>query len=69
MAQTNTFDLAAEGNDTLITWTVDWQLTGGFSLSSLLIRFSGNGAFEEMIAGSLENLKRLVEAETTQEDS
>ena len=48
-------------NGTKITWSVDWELTGGFSLSSLLVRFTGNGAFEEMIAGSLENLKDLIE--------
>jgi carbon monoxide dehydrogenase subunit G len=61
MAQTNTFELEPVGDQTRVTWSVDWQLTGGFSLSSLLIRFSGNGAFEEMMAGSLENLKKLVE--------
>ena len=61
MAQANTFDLEPADNGTKITWSVDWELTGGFSLSSLLVRFTGNGAFEEMIAGSLENLKALIE--------
>ena len=61
MAQSNTFDLEPADNGTKITWSVDWELTGGFSLSSLLVRFTGNGAFEEMIAGSLENLKELIE--------
>jgi hypothetical protein len=32
----------------------------------LLIWFTGNGAFEEMIAGSLENLKALIEQEAQQ---
>ncbi len=64
MAQTNFFELEAAGDYTQVTWTVDWELTGGFSLSSLLIRFTGNSAFEEMMAGSLENLKQLVENET-----
>lgn len=63
VTQTNTFDLAAEGETTKITWTVDWELTGGFSLSKLLLRFSASGAFGEMMAGSLANLKQLVEAE------
>lgn len=63
MAQTNIFDLEPVGSGTRVTWTVDWKLTSGFSLNSLLIRLTGNGAFEEMIAGSLENLKRLVEQE------
>ncbi len=64
MAQTNVFELEPAGdNTTHVTWTVDWKLTGGFSLNTLLLRLTGNGAFEEIIAGSLENLKRLVEAE------
>jgi uncharacterized protein YndB with AHSA1/START domain len=66
MAQTNTFTLEPVVEGTQVTWEVDWQLTGGFSLSSLLIRFSGNGAFEEMMEGSLENLKELVEQEVAQ---
>lgn len=69
MAQTNTFELEPVGDQTRVTWSVDWQLTGGFSLSSLLIRFSGNSAFEEMMAGSLENLKELVENEAAQADN
>ncbi len=66
MAQTNTFILEPVEEGTQVTWEADWQLTGGFSLSSLLIRFSGNGAFEEMMEGSLENLKNLVEQEAAQ---
>lgn len=65
MAQTSTFELEPENSRTKVTWLVDWELTGGFSLSGLLIRFTGNGAFEEMMAGSLEKLKQLVEKETT----
>ena len=61
MTQINTFELEPVDEQTKITWTVDWELTGGFSFSKLLMRFSGNGSFEEMIAGSLENLKKLVE--------
>lgn len=68
MTQANTFDLEAVNGGTQITWTLDWELTGGFSLRSLLIRLTGNGAFEEMIAGSLENLKQVVEAETASRD-
>jgi uncharacterized protein YndB with AHSA1/START domain len=63
MAQTNNFSLEPVDDNTRVTWTVDWELTGGFSISSLLLRFTANGAFEEMIAGSLENLKVLVENE------
>jgi hypothetical protein len=63
MTQVNTFDLSGADGQTGVTWTVDWELTGGFSLSKLLMRFTGNGSFEEMIAGSLENLKDLVEKE------
>ena len=63
MAQSNTFDLESLGDGTKIIWTVDWKLIGGWSLNALLIRLTGNGVFEEMIAGSLENLKRVVEAE------
>jgi uncharacterized protein YndB with AHSA1/START domain len=66
MAQTNTFTLEPVAEGTQVTWEVDWQLTSGFSLSSLLIRFSGNGAFEEMMEGSLENLKELIEREAAQ---
>jgi uncharacterized protein YndB with AHSA1/START domain len=65
MTQTNTFHLEPVGQATRITWTVEWELTGGFSLGKLLLRFSASSAFAEMIAGSLQNLKRLVEAETT----
>jgi uncharacterized protein YndB with AHSA1/START domain len=65
MAQSNTFELEPAGKATQVTWTVDWELTGGFSLSSLLARFTAGGAFEEMMAGSLENLKRLVESAAT----
>ncbi|MEM7345810.1 MAG: SRPBCC family protein [Chloroflexota bacterium] len=66
MAQTNSFSLESEDAATRVIWDVDWELTGGFSLNSLLIRFTGNGSFEEMMAGSLENLKQLVERETAQ---
>jgi hypothetical protein len=39
--------------------------TNSFSLEpvSLLVRFTANGAFEEMMTGSLDNLKTLVEEE------
>jgi uncharacterized protein YndB with AHSA1/START domain len=67
MAQTNTFELERENGHTKVTWIVDWELTGGFSLSGLFLRFTGNGAFEEMIAGSLGNLKQLVEKESLAE--
>lgn len=69
MAQTNIFSLEPAGQNTKISWNVDWELTGGFSLSSLLIRFTANGAFEEMMAGSLENLKHLVEKEVAGADA
>jgi len=68
MAQASTFDLETTETGTRVTWAVNWELTGGFSLSTLLIRFTGNSAFEEMIAGSLENLKELVESEPSQTD-
>lgn len=68
MAQTNTFNLTSNGNSTTVTWIVDWELTGGFSLSSLLVRFTAKGTFEEMMAGSLENLKRLIEQEASAGD-
>lgn len=61
MAQANTFTLEPNPEGTTVTWTVDWELTGGFSLNKLLIRFTANGSFEEMMAGSLENLKHVVE--------
>lgn len=64
MLQANTFELEPLANGTRITWTVDWKLTG-FSLNSVLLRLTGSGAFEEMMAGSLEQLKRLVEQEVT----
>ena len=68
IAQTSTFILEPAGESTKVTWAVDWELTGGFSLNKLLIWFTGNGAFEEMIAGSLENLKTLVESESSQKN-
>jgi uncharacterized protein YndB with AHSA1/START domain len=68
MTQVNTFELAVSDDQTEVTWTVDWELTGGFSLSKLLMRFTGNGSFEEMIAGSLENLKDLIEKEAESGD-
>ncbi|MEW5960950.1 MAG: SRPBCC family protein [Chloroflexota bacterium] len=63
-SQTNTFELQAEGDGTQLTWNVDWQLPRGFSLAALLMRFTANRAFEEMMAGSLGNLKQLIETET-----
>lgn len=63
MAQTCTFDLEPIDGGTRIIWTVDWKLIGGWSLNAILIRLTGNGVFEEMIAGSLENLKKVVEEE------
>ncbi len=33
MAQSNTFNLEPSGENTKVTWIVDWELTGGFSLS------------------------------------
>jgi len=64
MAQTNSFELEPAGDEsTTIIWNVDWALTGGFSLGSLLARFTANSAFEEMMAGSLEKLKQVVETE------
>ena len=62
MRQTNLFELEPVATGTRVTWSVDWQLTG-FSLNSLLLRLTGGGAFEEMIAGSLEQLKQLIEQE------
>ena len=67
MTQINTFDLEPVGDGTQVTWSVDWSVTSGFSLNSILVRFTGDGNFEEMIAGSLENLKRLVEKEAVLE--
>lgn len=64
MSQSNTFELEPVGQATKITWTVTWELTAGFSLGKLLLRFSASNAFAEMIAGSLENLKKLVETVT-----
>jgi len=69
MDQTNIFELQPEGQATQVTWNLDWQLTGGFSLGKLLMRFSANSAFEEMMAGSLENLKQLVETEVAAGDA
>ena len=69
MTQTNTFELEAIEDATRITWTVEWELSGGFSLYKLLLRFSAGSAFEGMIAGSLANLKRLVEEETAAKDA
>jgi uncharacterized protein YndB with AHSA1/START domain len=63
MAQTCVFDLEPSNAGTRITWTVDWKLIGGWSLNAILIRLTGNGVFEEMIAGSLEKLKQVVEGE------
>ena len=63
MAQTCIFELEPVNGGTRVTWTVIWNLIGGWSLNAILIRLTGNGVFEEMIAGSLENLKRVVEAE------
>jgi uncharacterized protein YndB with AHSA1/START domain len=63
MSQVNTFELKPSGEATQVTWSVDWSIEKGFSLNKLLIRFTGDGTFEEMIAGSLENLKHLVEKE------
>ena len=69
MSQTSRFDLeASDDQTTKVTWTVDWALSGGFSLNSLLTRFTANSAFEEMIAGSLGNLRKLVEQEGAQAD-
>lgn len=63
MTQVNTIELLPVDGHTTVTWSVDWAVAAGFSLNALLVRFSGNGAFEEMMAGSLENLKQLVEQE------
>lgn len=65
MSQVNTFELEPAGDATKVTWNVDWQINSGFSLNSLMVRFTGDGAFEEMMAGSLENLKQLVEQEAS----
>jgi uncharacterized protein YndB with AHSA1/START domain len=62
MSQVSTFELEEANGATVVTWTVDWQLTGGFSLSKILIWFTGGGTFEEMMAGSLENLKQMFQA-------
>lgn len=68
MSQINTFELQPTDQGTRITWTVDWKLTGGWSLNAILIRLTGNGVFEEMIAGSLENLKKVVEGGAVAKD-
>lgn len=68
MSQLNTFELQATDSGTRVTWTVDWKLTGGWSLNAILIRLTGNGVFEEMIAGSLENLKKVVEGGAVAKD-
>jgi uncharacterized protein YndB with AHSA1/START domain len=63
LSQTSTFSLQPAGDQTELTWSVDWEIGGGFSLNRLLLWFTGNSAFEEMMTGSLENLKTLIEAE------
>jgi len=60
MSQANSFELEPTTTGTKITWQVDWELTGGFSLSSLIVKFTANGSFEEMMAGSLERLQMLI---------
>ena len=68
MSQANTFEIESIGeNKCRVTWNVEWAITSGFSLNSLMVRFGGNGAFEEMMAGSLEKLKALAENEATTE--
>jgi uncharacterized protein YndB with AHSA1/START domain len=69
MTQTSLFSLEETDGQTNIIWTVEWEVGGGFSLNKLLIWFTGNSAFEEMIAGSLENLKALVESESPPAES
>lgn len=61
--QTNTLRLEPTSEGTKVTWEVHWELKGGFSLTNLITRFTANGAFEEMMVGSLENLQRLAEQE------
>ena len=63
LSQTSTFSLEPAGDQTEVTWSVDWEIGGGFSLNRLLLWFTGNSAFEEMMTGSLDNLKTLIEAE------
>ena len=68
MSQVNTFEIEPIcDNKSRVTWNVEWALIGGFSLNSLMVRFGGNGAFEEMMAGSLEKLKALAEKEAATE--
>jgi len=69
MSQTNSFELQPAGEDTQLTWSVVWQLPGGFSIASLLMRFTAQSAFEQMMAGSLAKLRQLVEAETALKES
>ncbi len=62
MQQINTYSLTPTDSGTDVTWMVDWQVKGGFSLAWLSAWLTAGGGFEEMIVGSLENLQQLLES-------
>jgi len=62
MTQSNSFTLEPTAQGTKITWQVDWALTGGWSLNSIMMRFTANGSFEEIMEGSLAKLKHVAES-------
>lgn len=63
LSQINLLQLESLGDKTRVTWRLDWEVETGFSLTSVMLMFAGNSIFEEMIAGSLANLKQLIEAD------
>lgn len=66
LAQINTLFLEPLENRTRVTWRMDWDVDSTFSLTGVMLLFAGNGIFEEMVVGSLGNLKRLIESELSE---
>ena len=61
IAQRHMFALEPTGDKTIVLWSVVWEPADYSWLGRRLLYFTGRDAFEEVMAGSLENLKELVE--------
>ena len=66
MSQRHEFDLDIIEGGTSVTWTVDYELSGGRFLPDMVLRYTASQQIPDMVIYSLDNLKELVEESTNE---
>jgi len=68
MSQRHEFDLDIIEGGTSVTWTVDYELSGGRFLPDMVLKFTAAQQLPDMVIYSLDNLKDIVEESTNEKD-